>query len=179
MAIAKFCPECGTATNEAKFCPECGTSTSLGGADGAEAQASAPATPTLRTPTDQEFPAPTMPADEDEREVWRGTPDPVLSPLAAKTNTYVITNERVKVDSGAMRKRAESMELFRVKDISVKKSMTQRSRGRGDLTITSTDPSTPTITLESIHKPDEVAETLRTLVRDARREHGVMTQERM
>lgn len=173
MATAKFCPECGTATNGAKFCPECGTSTTLGSTDTADTPATAEAADA--TPV---APAPPAAADE-EREVWRGTPDPVLSPLAAKTNTYVITNERVKVDSGAMRKRAESMELFRIKDISVKKSMTQRSRGRGDLTITSTDPSTPSITLESIQKPDDVAETLRSLVRDARREHGVMTHERM
>jgi len=30
MAIAKFCPECGTAVAGAKFCPECGTPTALG-----------------------------------------------------------------------------------------------------------------------------------------------------
>lgn len=167
MAIAKFCPECGTATNGAKFCPECGTSTTVGtepAADEAPAVASAAAIER---------------ADEGEREVWRGTPDPILSPVSAKTHTYVITNERVKLESGAMRKRAESIELFRVRDISVKKSMTQRSRGRGDLSITSTDPSTPMITLESIQKPDEVAETLRSLVRDARREQGVQTREGM
>ena len=57
--------------------------------------------------------------------------------------------------------------------------MTQRSRGRGDLKITSTDPSTPEMTMESIQKPDEVAETLRNLVRAARREQGVVTHERM
>jgi hypothetical protein len=167
VATAKFCPECGTATNEAKFCPECGTSTTIGASDPEPASIASEAAPT-----------PTA-ADEGEREVWRGTPDPVLSPMAAKTNSYVITNERLKVDSGTLRKRAESMELFRIKDISVKKSMTQRSRGRGDLKITSTDPSTPEITLESIQKPDEVAETLRKLVRDARLQHGVVTHERM
>lgn len=176
MAAVKFCPECGTATEGAKFCPECGTSTALG-RDGAEGEGAAPA---LGAPVGGEFPAPTMPIDEGgEREVWRGGPDPVLSPMAAKTNTYVITNERVKVDSGALRKKSDSIELFRVKDISVKKSMTQRSRGRGDLRITSTDPSTPEMTLESIQKPDEVAETLRNVVRQARRDHGVVTHEQM
>jgi hypothetical protein len=167
MATAKFCPECGTATNEAKFCPECGTSTTVG------------ADPESTPVAAEVAPAPAAASADDERDIWQGTPDPVLSPMAAKTNSYVITNERVKVNTGTLRKRAESMELFRIKDISVKKSMTQRSRGRGDLKITSTDPSTPEITLESIQQPDEVAETLRTLVRDARRQHGVVTHERM
>lgn len=168
MATAKFCPECGTATEGSKFCPECGTATALG-------VANAPS-PEVAAPTAQ---ASAPPAVEEEREVWRGTPDPVLSPMAAKTNTYVITNERVKVETGALRKKSDSLELFRVKDISVKKSMTQRSRGRGDLKISSTDPSTPELTMESIQKPDEVAETLRSLVREARKDHGVVTHERM
>lgn len=167
MATAKFCSECGTATAGAKFCPECGTST-MGGADAASAV----------TPTDAAASAPAL-ADEEEREVWRGGPDPVLSPMAAKTTTYVITSEQVKVQTGALRKKAEAIELFRVKDITVKKSMTQRSRGRGDLKITSTDRSTPEITMESIQKPDEVADTLRNLVRKARRDQGVVTHENM
>ena len=158
--MAKFCPECGAAAEGAKFCPECGTS--LATEDEAIPQAVQP-----------------QQADEEEREVWRGTPDPMLSPMAARTTTYVITNERIRVESGSLRKKVESMELFRVKDISVKKSITQRGRGRGDLRITSTDASTPEFTFESIEKPEEVAETLRGVVRTARKQSGVVTQERM
>jgi uncharacterized Zn finger protein (UPF0148 family) len=159
--MAKFCSECGTALDGAKFCPECGHP-----AEGAPAQAA---------PT----PADPIPADGTEREVWSGTPDPVLSPVAAKSTKYVITTERIKVESGTLRKRTESLELFRVKDISVKKSMTQRTRGRGDLRITSTDASTPEVKFESVSDPDDVAETLRGLVREDRQRHGVTTQERM
>lgn len=61
----------------------------------------------------------------------------------------------------------------------MKKSMTQRTRGRGDLRITSTDASTPEVKFESVSNPDDVAETLRDVVREERRRHGVVTQERM
>jgi hypothetical protein len=71
------------------------------------------------------------------------------------------------------------MELFRVKDIRVKKSMTQRARGRGDVIVTSVDASTPSLTLESVEKPDEVCDTLRNLVRDARERHRVAAREVM
>lgn len=164
MATAKFCPECGTATEGAKFCPECGTPTARAGQP---------------TATEQAAPPPATAAVEAEREVWRGTPDPVLSPMAARTTTYILTNERIKVESGTLRKTTESLDLFRVRDVSVKRSITQRTRGRGDLEITSTDSSTPEMTMESIEDPDGVAETLRGLIREARRTSGVAMREEM
>lgn len=117
--------------------------------------------------------------DEPERDVWAGTPDPVLSPVAAKSHKYRITTERVVVEQGLMGKKADSLDLFRVKDLQVKKSMTQRARGRGDLTITSTDATTPHLKLESIQGPDDVAEQLRGLVRESRKRHGVIVREGM
>lgn len=121
--------------------------------------------------------APSAPPDDQENEVWRGTPDPVLSPVAARTTTYVLTNRRLNVTSGLLGKKGESLELFRVKDVSVKKSLPQRTRGRGDLIVRSTDPSTPELKLESVPDPDGVAETVRRLVEDARRKHNIILRE--
>ena len=99
--------------------------------------------------------------------------------MAAKSQSYRITNERIIIERGLVGKKAEHLDLFRVRDFRVKKSMTQRARGRGDLTIMSTDSSTPQLKLESIQSPDEVAETLRSLVKANRRLHGVVTHEGM
>ena len=85
----------------------------------------------------------------------------------------------MKVESGLVRKKSEVLELFRVKDVSVKKGMTQRTRGCGDVEVTSTDPSTPKLTLTWITEPDAVAEQIRQLAREARKWAGVITQERM
>ena len=65
-----------------------------------------------------------------------------------------------------------------VKDVSVKKGMTQRTRGCGDVEVTSADASTPKVVLAWIQKPDEVAEQIRKVAREARKRHGVVTQER-
>src|SRR5262245_56410572 len=70
--MAKFCPECGAAAEGAKFCPECGTSLAT--------ETAAPETTAQPVEPQQ--------ADEEEREVWRGAPDPVLSPMTARTTTY-------------------------------------------------------------------------------------------
>jgi uncharacterized Zn finger protein (UPF0148 family) len=179
MAVAKFCPECGSPTQGGKFCPECGTATALGVAQqetDAAAMVPAEGEPITATSAPDEAP---IDLDDDEREVWSGVPDAMLSPVAKRTTKYVITSERIRFSSGLMGKKMESLDLFRIKDIQVKKSMTQRARGKGDVRVTSTDPSTPMFTFESIAGPEEVAETLRKLVQDARRKHGVATQERM
>jgi hypothetical protein len=157
---AKFCPECGTATAGAKFCPECGHPT------GATAEV-APAPVAATTTT------------FSEDDVWEGTPDPILSPMAAKTNKYRLTTERLLVESGLIGKKSDSLDLFRIKDVQVKKSMTQRTRGRGDVRVNSTDATTPHLTLESVPEPDKVAEQIRVLVREARQRHGVGTREMM
>jgi hypothetical protein len=158
--MASFCSECGAAVEGAKFCPECGSPT------GGESKPAPSATTSV---------AP----ESEEREVWRGAPDQITSPVASRTTSYVLTTERLRVDSGVLGRKSDSLDLFRVKDVQVKKSLAQRARGKGDVTITSTDPSTPHFVLASVQDPDTVAETLRKLVSDARRGHGVATLENM
>jgi hypothetical protein len=77
-----------------------------------------------------------------------------------------------------LRKKSESLDLWRVKDVSVKKSITQRTRGCGDVEVASADASTPKVTLTWIKNPDDAAEQIRQTARDARGRHGVVTQER-
>jgi len=165
MTFAKFCPNCGTPTNGAKFCPECGTATTIGG------EAAATATPAASEAT----PTPTV--EESEHEVWRGTPDPVLSPVAARTTRYMLTTERLKVASGLLGRKGEQIELYRVRDIKVDKSLTQRARKRGDVIISSADSTAPVLALESVSDPDAVAEMLRRHVGEARKRRGVVARE--
>jgi hypothetical protein len=160
--MPKFCPECGASAEGMKFCPECGTA--LNG------NAVAVSTP---------VPASAAPVEEEEeRELWTGQPDRVFASIGERSNNYVLTTERLRVDSGMLRKKAESLDLWRVKDLSVKKSMTQSTRKCGDVEITSADASTPKVTLTWIQNPDEVAEQIRQASRDARKRDGVATQER-
>jgi hypothetical protein len=118
-----------------------------------------------------------MPTATEEEEVWRSTPDPVLSPVAARTTTYVLTNQRLSVTSGLLGRRSESLELFRVKDVSVKQGLAQRARARGDVIVRSTDLSTPDLKLDSVPEPQKVADSLRRLVEAARRRHNVIMRE--
>jgi uncharacterized Zn finger protein (UPF0148 family) len=157
--MPKFCPECGASAEGAKFCPECGKAL-----NGSAAAATAEDTPAA--------------VEEEEREVWSAQPDRVFAPVGKRSEKYVLTTERLRVDSGMLRKSAESLDLWRVKDVSVRKGMTQRTRGCGNVEVTSADPSTPNVVLTWIQNPDEVAEQIRQVARDARKRHGVVTHER-
>lgn len=160
--MAKFCPECGAAAEGSKFCPECGTAL-----NGPTASETAPAGQSVQV------------AHEEEQEVWSGKPDSALAPIGERSQRYVLTSERLKVDSGMLRKKSESLDLWRVKDVSVKRSITQRTRGCGDVEVTSADPSTPKVILTWIKDPDSVAEQIRQLAKVARGRAGVVSQERM
>ena len=160
----KFCPYCGTARVEATpFCGSCGKP--IGG--------TAPATAAHATAV----PAVSAQADGVEEELWRGTPDAVLSPVGARTTKYILTTQRLTVDSGLVGKHNDGIELFRIKDVEVKKSLPQRSRGVGDVVIYSTDQVSPRLKLEAIQKPDEVAALIRQRVYAARQVNRVFMRE--
>lgn len=160
--MAKFCLECGASVEGKKFCPECGTALEQG--------ASVATSATVE--------APPAASDEEEREVWMGKRSSQLAPINVRSHRYTLTTERLKVDTGMLRKSAEVLDLWRVKDVSVKKGMTQRTRKCGDVEVTSADASTPKVTLTWVQNPDEVAERIRQTARVARKRHGVATQER-
>ena len=82
--MPKFCSECGAEAEGMKFCPECGTALE-GGAT--TATAAAPA----QVATVEE---------EEERQLWTGQPDRVFASMGERSSTYVLTTERLQVDSG-------------------------------------------------------------------------------
>jgi hypothetical protein len=159
--MPKFCSECGASlpSETAKFCAECGAS--VGAPEAATRLATADSSGVL----------------EDEREVWTGTPDPALSPIAAKTTTYLLTTERLRVNSGVVGRKGEQLELYRVVDVQVRRGPVHRTRGRGDVIVKSKDATTPNFKLESVREPDRVAEKIRQLVREARARHGIDARE--
>jgi hypothetical protein len=81
------------------------------------------------------------------------------------------------IDKGLIGKRNESVELFRVKDVEVRKSLKQRARGVGDVVILSVDAMAPQVILESVSKPEALADIVRQHVAEARRRANVYARE--
>lgn len=165
--MAVFCPECGTQNDDgAKFCKSCGRQL----ADVADAQtANNPPTGSERTDSQGRIIADDgLPIGRDldgepggERMLWEGSPAFIVGPVAKFMNRFKLTNERLIHDRGFISKKTEMVDLYRVNDVVIQRGLLQRILGIGDITIVSSDPSTPRKTLPNIGDPQRVGDMLR------------------
>lgn len=73
---------------------------------------------------------------------------------------YAISSDRLFLSVGFFSIKDEEVLLYRIRDISCSRTLWQRLFGVGTLIITSSDKSTPTLTLKNIKKPLAVKEVL-------------------
>lgn len=134
----------------------------------------------------------TVPGDAGtERIEWSGTPSqwqnwlPWLSCvlvitlpwaiwrwLVTRNTRYTLTDQRLKSTRGVFTRVTDDLELYRVKDTRFEQGFWQRVVGIGDIVLSTSDATTPTVVLADIRDADTVRETLRRLVeirRDAKR----------
>jgi len=87
--------------------------------------------------------------------------------------SYEIDPEELRYYSGVLSRKHEYIELYRIKDFRVEKPMIYRMFGLGDLTIYTSDKTTPVLQLNAISEPEEKYKILRGLVELNRREKHV------
>ena len=73
---------------------------------------------------------------------------------------YALSDDRLFLSVGFLSVRDEELLLYRVRDISVKRTLWQRLFGVGTIIVSSSDKSTPTLQLVKIKNPMEVKELL-------------------
>jgi hypothetical protein len=110
---------------------------------------------------------------EGERILWKGRP------FMSLTETYIITNERLKIVRGLLSRDIENYELIRIQDIDLSQGISERMLGIGDINIAGQDPSQGKITLRNVHKPEQVYEIMRQAWLEARKRHGLQFREYM
>lgn len=87
---------------------------------------------------------------------------------------YTLTNERLKiVKQGVVTQTKSDVELFKIKDISVKQKMKDKVMDLGDINIISSDASDPELTLKKVKGPHDVREKIRSAAKEARESAGV------
>ena len=112
-------------------------------------------------------------ADYSERLLWSGRP--YLS-IGVR---YELTTERLRVSRGLLGTSIEEIELVRVRDTKVKQHMGERAVNVGDITVVSTDPSTPELTLHNVKDPMDVRELIRKAVIAEKDRRGLNYREEM
>ncbi len=73
---------------------------------------------------------------------------------------YALSEDRLFLSVGFFSVKDEEVLLYRVRDISVKRTLWQRLFGVGTVTVSSSDKSTPTVVLKNIKDPIAVKELL-------------------
>lgn len=100
-----------------------------------------------------------------ETTIWEGKPFYFGLP---SFTTYKVTNQRIIIESGILTKRTKQFELFRIRDVSIKRNIIERMFNFGDITIDSTDVSDPSYIMKNIKESVHVADLIREAVREQR-----------
>jgi uncharacterized membrane protein YdbT with pleckstrin-like domain len=86
---------------------------------------------------------------------------------------YEIDPEQLRYTSGIILRKHEFVENYRIKDFLIEKPLIYRLFGLGNLTVYTSDKTTPILHLYAIRKPEEKCQILRGLVELSRKEKRV------
>lgn len=87
--------------------------------------------------------------------------------------SYEIDPEQLRYSSGVILRKYEFVENYRIKDYAIEKPLIYRMFGLGNLTIYTSDKTTPILHLYAIPQPEEKYQILRGLVEISRKEKRV------
>jgi uncharacterized membrane protein YdbT with pleckstrin-like domain len=90
---------------------------------------------------------------------------------------YFITSEKVLIDVGLLSRTEEEIRLYRITDVTLKRSLGERIFGLGTIHCCSGDKSTPEFDIKHIKKPRETKEMLSNLVEAERNERRIGLRE--
>lgn len=93
--------------------------------------------------------------------------------LGVRAMRYTITTQRIRVKSGVLSQSVDEIEMYRVKDTELTRSLIQRILGLGTVTVHSSDETTPKLDISDISDAEGLRERLRESVEAVRRARGV------
>ncbi|MBI3926148.1 MAG: PH domain-containing protein [Armatimonadetes bacterium] len=109
---------------------------------------------TLAALEEGEAPKPAT-ASPEETVLWQGSPYLTLG------TRYELTTQRLRIFKGIFSRQLEELDLIRVRDTRVKQHVGERALNIGDVSIMSTDPDNPEVTLHNVKDPMKLRELLR------------------
>lgn len=85
-----------------------------------------------------------------------------------RSTTYELTTQRLRIRRGILNRQLDELELYRVKDYVMVQPFPLRFLGLGNITLLSSDLSTPTLVLRAVSGVEDVREKLRNAVQSER-----------
>lgn len=90
---------------------------------------------------------------------------------------YILDDDKLCIDSGFINLKSDEIRLYRILDISFKRTFLQRIFGLGTIEIISSDKTSGNFTLKNIKNSKEVRDNLSDLVEKARNKKKVAVRE--
>ncbi|MCI1986418.1 MAG: PH domain-containing protein [Lactobacillus sp.] len=160
-----FCPQCGAKLEPSTvFCPQCGFK--VGDAQ-AQTQSSTP-TPEPSEMTIAEWSTWLMGLEGKSKKLAKGID------VSLPQFNYKLTNQRILAEKrGVLSTDRQEIELYNVKDVAAKQTLTEKVMGVGEVTVFSADTSTPDLVMKRIKDPIDIKEKIRTAAREAKSQMNV------
>lgn len=116
-------------------------------------------------------------ARKKQNYIWKDRRRRMGMPLSF--TRYALSEDRLFLSVGLLSVKDDDLLLYRVRDISTKRSLWQRLFGMGTITVTSSDKTHSTLVLKNIKKPMDVKELLHQQVEEAKMKRRVRVGEIM
>lgn len=100
--------------------------------------------------------------------------------LVTRSESYTLTTERLRMKKGVLNQVFDEVELYRVKDVTLSRSVLQRMFGLGTVTMQTSDHGQENILIDSVRDSEELREQLRKqveIIRDRKRVREVDFQD--
>ena len=110
--------------------------------------------------------------------LWRARKRTLFG-LPLSFTVYKLTDEKLMIESGFLSKKEEEIRLYRILDITLRRSLGERLFGLGTIHCCSADKSTPEFDISRIRDAARVKEQLSDLVEKERTARQVSSRELM
>ncbi len=97
----------------------------------------------------------------------------LVSWMRVRSRRFDLTTERLMITQGILGKDTETLELYRVRDMKMTRSLMQRLFGLQSLHLITTDTSTPSLTLNHVPDSANLGDQFRAQVEHCRTRRGV------
>ena len=108
--------------------------------------------------------------------IWRDRKRPIFG-LPLSFTVYTLLEDKLLIDTGILSTKQEEIKLYRIMDLTLKRSIFQRIFGVGSIHICSADKTTPEFEIRDIKKPFEIKEKLSSIVEEQRDKKKVTGRE--
>ena len=114
----------------------------------------------------------------DVTPVWKDRKR-IIFALPFTFTTYALTKEKLLIRTGVLNTKEEEIRLYRIMDVTLKRSLWERLFGLGTIHCCSADKSTPEFDIRWIPQSAEVKETLSRMIEEEREAKRVSSREFM